>query len=294
MSKIPQPPQELLTKVQDYQKGESGTIQALEPLQSQQLTLPVDWPKERLQLLKKTLAKDLSDLEFELFVDVCRRRKLDPFARQVYAVKRAGKLVIQTGIDGFRVVADRSNKYAGQVGPYWCGKDGQWMDIWTKPENPFAAKVGVLKAGFLEPAWGVAYWAMYASVGPFWQKGGPSQLAKCAEALALRKAFPEDLSGLYTSDEMMQAGEYDTEPTVPIVQDEIQPVMIFPTEVKNSWTESEDGVKACLFIDSGNKEWIASGEQNFDAIDVAISNGGFLLVNYVLDTGRRVIMEIVG
>lgn len=197
-----------------------------------------DWPNERLELLKRTIAKGATNDELALFLQVCKRTKLDPFSKQIYFVKRWDSslkrevMQPQPSIDGARIVAERTGCYGGQQGPFWCGVDGVWKEIWPDNEFPVAAKVIVLKVmnGITIPTPAVAHWGEYVqtkkdgSITSMWQRMPAGQLAKCAESLALRKAFPNDLSGLYTVEELPPENPYEAKRIERPIADTQQPV----------------------------------------------------------------------
>ncbi len=189
------------------------------------------WNREQVDVIKTLICPGASDAELNLFGQVCQKTGLDPFSRQIYGIMRSQrqqvngewktveKLSIQTSIDGFRLIAERSGKYGGQLGPQWCGEDGVWRDVWLSDDYPSAARVGVVRTDWQGPLWAVATWKSYVQsyknkqgqevVGAMWARMPDVMLAKVAESLALRRAFPAELSGLYTAEEMAQADRQD-------------------------------------------------------------------------------------
>lgn len=176
---------------------------------------------KQIAALRQLGVQDAGNADLAVFFHHSQRTGLDPFARQIYMIGRwskdGTKWTIQTSIDGFRLIGRRAANDRGETlevtDTEWCGEDGVWRDVWLSSEPPAAARVAIIRNGGRFPA--VAMFREYAqtkrdgSLTQMWSEKGTLMIAKCAEALAWRKAFPQDLSGLYTADEMGRANERD-------------------------------------------------------------------------------------
>jgi phage recombination protein Bet len=159
------------------------------------------WTQDQINLICKTVAKGATPDEVKVFLYISNKVGLDPLAKQIYLVKRGGVMTPQTGIDGYRAIAERTQQLAGISDVEYDSED---------KKNPNKATVTVYRMvngnriGFTASA----RWTEYKpgeKLDFMWRKMPYLMLGKCAESLALRKAFPNDLNGIYTEDEMAQA-----------------------------------------------------------------------------------------
>lgn len=163
--------------------------------------------QQQLELIRATVAKGASNDELKLFLIIANRAGLDPFTKQIHFVKRGQRATIQTGIDGYRAIAERSGSLAGIDDPIY--------DTETE-DHPGKATVTIHRMvnGMRVPFSASARWNEYvppAGQDFMWKKMPYFMLGKVAEALALRKAFPNDLSGLYIHEEMQRDGTNNPE-----------------------------------------------------------------------------------
>lgn len=184
----------------------------------QAMVAPGAMTEEQVDLVKRTITPGATDDELKLFIHQCTRTGLDPFAKQIYSIKRKSKdeqgnwvetRQTQISIDGARLIAERQN--ARRPGSYrpgpveWMNEEGRWLPAWTVGGHPAAARATIYKDGAA-----VAAVAAYNEFVQTTSGGSPTRqwkampahmLAKCAEMLALRRAFPQELSGLVIEEE---------------------------------------------------------------------------------------------
>lgn len=166
--------------------------------------------REDLETVRNSIFKGCDDSELKLFLHDCNRLGVHPLDRLIHPTVRTNKktgvrsYVPITSIDLFRSRAEDSGDYAGNDEPVFKGKPAT---------NDFEASVTVYKIvqGVRCPFTATARWSEYKPVTDdwMWLRMPHGQLGKCAEALAIRKAFPRKLSKVYTDDEMAQAKEED-------------------------------------------------------------------------------------
>lgn len=175
-------------------------------------------------LLRHMGVKNAPRADIDVFFHRCKTTGLDPFSGQIHMIGRNTRqpdgtyvetFTIQTGIDGYRLTARRAaNRARHQMSissPEWCDENGTWRPVWSHRRwgYPLAARVTVTRDGQAYTA--VANFDEYVQTraggqpNRMWATMPAGQIGKCAEALALRKAFPQDLSDLYVAEEMEQA-----------------------------------------------------------------------------------------
>lgn len=215
------------TKKEPEKKQEVSTqvtpqvVQIIEKEVAKEPNIQLTYSRVQLDQIKDVYAKGASDVEFANFIIVASRTGLDIFKRQIYLIprwdSRLGKEIFtpQTGIDGYRSVAERTQMYAGNDDAIFQGElelsantakkgDKEKLEPYKAPEQATVTVYKIVQ-GVRCPFTATARWTEYYPgdrQGMMWRQKPHVMIAKCAEALALRKAFPNNLGGLYTAEEM--------------------------------------------------------------------------------------------
>ena len=236
------------------QEGSRPMTKELAPYQAPSSPVEITFNAEQMAVIKATIAKGASNEELQLFVATCTRTGLDPFLKQIYAVKRYDSkekrevMAIQVGIDGLRLIAERTGKYGGQDPIEWLDTDGVWSEVWTgRGDFPVAARTAVYRKDWTHKAPAVCRWNSYvqtygadARLMPNWAKMPDVMLGKCAEALALRRAFPAEMSGMAAAIDP----DYDPNADAELQQEFAPPTDVIEGEVIEQEATQESPVSA--------------------------------------------------
>jgi phage recombination protein Bet len=164
---------------------------------------------DQLDLVKRTVASGATDAELKLYLYDCSRQGVHPLDRLLHFTKRGGKYTPVTSIDLMRTRAADTNEYAGNDDAVFEYEPlANLAADHTKPPRSASVTVWRLVRGHRCGFTATARWSEYYpgdAAGTMWRKMPCTMLAKCAEALALRKGFPRQLAGLYAAEEMDQA-----------------------------------------------------------------------------------------
>ena len=157
---------------------------------------------EQTELLKQTICRGATDAEMRLFFYDCQRRGVHPLDKLIHFTKRGGKYTPITSIDFFRIRAQESKEFAGEEEPLYTEIEGRLESC----KYTVYRFVQGQRCQWTATARWREYYPGDGDQGFMWRKMPYVMLTKCAEALALRKAFPAELQGLYVKEEMDQAG----------------------------------------------------------------------------------------
>lgn len=229
-----------------------------------------DATKELIRQSVSDPRNPMSNDEFNLFIAVCQHTGLNPLLREIYATRMDGKFTILVGIDGRRRIAQRSPRFRGMAGPFYCGEDGKWVDVWTKPTPPMACRVGIYMPHCAEPTWGVAYMKNYkAKNTPTWRAMAEHMLSIRAEDFALRKCFGRELGGTQLDESDLDSldvpvsapqahvlSEGDTQRSPELMQGAVTGAV--PTAATNAAPSDKPASQA--LIDQAIKVWRAAKE----------------------------------
>jgi phage recombination protein Bet len=182
---------------------------------------------EQLDLVRKTVAVGATDAELRLFLYDCARRGVHPLDRLIHFTKRGNKYTPITSIDFLRGRAHETGEMAGSDDV-----------VFDKDARTATVTVYRLTRGTRYAYTATARYGEYVpDPGPngrgdvMWKRMPHVMLGKCAEALALRKAFPQQLGGLYVKEELEQARpDFTTEATSIADQYALPPVSTLPPE----------------------------------------------------------------
>ena len=178
-------------------------------------------------------------------------RQSSEWDEAVHAKVKTTKIVFITTIDAARLIAQRTGQYGGQAPEQYVYLDADGSPSVVSeiplpqlplkpgqqalPKEPWAVRTTVYRKDFEHPVTSIARFDAYAAtytkdgtihLNEMWARRGPEQLAKCSEMLSLRKAFAEELGGVFIDTEFKpDQEEVINQPISPAVAVPLPPVV---------------------------------------------------------------------
>lgn len=212
--------------------------QALATPQRRTMRPPLSFSNDERQMIRDSFMLGASEGEARALIAIAEHMRLDPFKRQIHFVQRwnkdAGKMIwaFQTSIDGFRSMAEDTGEFIGSDEPEFTFEETVNPETGEPTgKRELVARVRVYRKDFDKPFVGVARYTEFVQTtkegrpNSMWARAPRNMLAKCAEAQAFRKAFPQDLAGVYSDDEVRD--ERDVSPPS-VVRGDVRPLQSLP------------------------------------------------------------------
>lgn len=201
----------------------------------------IDYEDNKLiETLKSTVASGLNKEEFALFVEHCKGTGLNPFKKEIWAIKAGGRLQLMTGNQGFHTIANSHQQYDG-IETGFISPEGEFLSIAYPKEDYIGAWAKVYRKDRKIPTVAVAMLKEYDKGHGNWKTMRRIMIVKCAESLGLRKSFPQELNGLYTKEEM--PSEFSAS-AVKEKPEESKPIKAIKEKIKLKTKSVEDTLQA--------------------------------------------------
>lgn len=159
--------------------------------------------KEDKSLLLATVAKGATEAEFQMFLEFCKSTGLNPFKKEIWFIKTGAGVQMMTGINGFLTIANNHPQF-----------DGMTVKIDEQDGKLVSATCTVYRKDRKYPSEATVYYSEYAKNSPIWRTMPRMMLQKVAKSVALREAFPQELGGMYTQEEMLAEFSLENRKTI--------------------------------------------------------------------------------
>lgn len=216
---------------------------------------------ENKKLLLNTVAKGATETEFLMFLEFCKSTGLNPFKKEIWFVKTAQGVQMMTGINGFLTIANNHPQF-----------DGMEVSLDEQDGKLISATAKVFRKDRKYPSCATVYLNEYFKPSKYgngmWEKMPRVMLQKVAKSVALREAFPQELNGMYTQEEMPP--EYSIQGPKPFTMLEKNAVEVSPAPEKKKANEI---IKTYTY----NLALIEDKEKREKIIKYLANNGGEII-----------------